>query len=169
MRAEMSPCDSIFRWWALLPLLLLRLLLLWLICTLLLLLLIGVDAAAACMLAADCVFNCLKIFQLVMCNQLTTTGARCMKYSTGHPGCRTDSCTVSKPCLAYRFLLPGDVASTQLHLPCLSATLVACTCQQDDLLECSSEYLLYPELTYQKNRKFKSHRAERLVLYYSAF
>jgi len=55
MRAEMSPCDSIFRCWALLPLLLLRLWLLWLICTLLLLLLIGVDAAAACVLAADCV------------------------------------------------------------------------------------------------------------------
>lgn len=72
------------------------------------------------------VFNCLKILQPVMCNQLTTTGARRMKYSTGHPGCRTDSCTVSKPCLAYRVLLPGDVASTQLHLPCLSATLVAC-------------------------------------------
>ena len=49
-----------------------------------------------------------------------------MKNKDGHPGCSTHSCTVLKPCFAYSLLLPGLEASTQHHLPCSSATSVAC-------------------------------------------
>ena len=60
-----------------------------------------------------------------------------------------------KLCFADRLPLPGDVAFPKLHLPCLSATVAACTCQQDMLSDLN---LQYTEHTVLKNRtSIESH------------